>query len=332
MRRGVGTITIVAVLVATPFLPDAFWARMASIVDEESDKQFTGSREARRTVMQEGIEAFLEHPLTGVGVGQFKNYNPPERKERWLETHNVLIQVAAETGFFGLLAFSFLIIAAAAAAITTQRRVRYALRRGAARDERSRRRCEGARRAHAGAERRPDWLVRLRDVRVGCLQLDVLLPSRAGRRRPRARARPFPAARDRKGSPYQGQRLSQKEHRSAWRAAIVATSATIAAASRLLIAAAVEVVSINLLQDTVCRRARATVVSAVHSADEFVSRLSRSERRVLFEAASPLSLAVFRPVLDRLQRDPRLEFWFTTSDRIVGRRRASSAPRELPSA
>jgi O-antigen ligase len=135
MRRGVGTITIVAVLVATPFLPDAFWARMASIVDEESDKQFTGSREARRTVMQEGIEAFLEHPLTGVGVGQFKNYNPPERKERWLETHNVLIQVAAETGFFGLLAFSFLIIAAAAATVTTQRRVRYALRRGAARDE-----------------------------------------------------------------------------------------------------------------------------------------------------------------------------------------------------
>jgi O-antigen ligase len=137
MRRGVGTITIVAVLVATPFLPDAFWARMVSIVDEESDKQFTGSREARRTVMQEGIDAFLEHPLTGVGVGQFKNYNPPERKERWLEAHNVLIQVAAETGIAGLATFSFLILAAAVAAITTGRRVRLALalRRGAGRHE-----------------------------------------------------------------------------------------------------------------------------------------------------------------------------------------------------
>jgi hypothetical protein len=81
----------------------------------------------------------------------------------------------------------------------------------------------------------------------------------------------------------------------------------------LLLAATVEVVSINLLQDTVCRRARA-VVNAVHSADEFVSRLGRPERRVLFEAASPLSLAIFRPVLERLQRDPRFEFWFTTSD------------------
>jgi O-antigen ligase len=100
---------------------------MVSIVDEEADKQFTGSREARRTVMQEGIDAFVEHPLTGVGVGQFKNYNPPERKERWLETHNVLIQVASETGIFGLAAFSFLVLAAAAAAIATRRRVRLAL-------------------------------------------------------------------------------------------------------------------------------------------------------------------------------------------------------------
>jgi O-antigen ligase len=77
--------------------------------------------------MQEGITTFLEHPLTGVGAGQFKNYNPPERKERWRETHSVLIQVASETGIFGLATFSFLIIAAAAAAITTQRRVRLAL-------------------------------------------------------------------------------------------------------------------------------------------------------------------------------------------------------------
>jgi O-antigen ligase len=135
MRRGVGTITIVAVLVATPFLPDAFWARMVSIVDEEADKQFTGSREARRRVMQEGIDAFVEHPLTGVGVGQFKNYNPPERQERWVETHNVLIQVASETGIFGLIAFSFLILAAAAAAITTRRRVRVALRHGVAHND-----------------------------------------------------------------------------------------------------------------------------------------------------------------------------------------------------
>src|SRR5205085_761985 len=43
-------------------------------------------------------------------------------------------------------------------------------------------------------------------------------------------------------------------------------------------------------------------------------RLTRSGPRVLFEAASPMSLAVFRPVLERMQRDPRIDFWFTSSD------------------
>src|SRR4029077_4347861 len=60
-------------------------------------------------------------PFTGVGAGQFKNYNPAGRKERWRETHNPLIQVAAATAVFGLLAFSFLIIRAAMAASATRR-------------------------------------------------------------------------------------------------------------------------------------------------------------------------------------------------------------------
>ena len=125
IRRGFGTMAVAAVLVSTPFMPSSFWVRMASIVDEEADaKQFTGSREARRVVMQEGIDTFVEHPLTGVGAGQFQNYNPPQRKERWRETHNVLIQVAAETGILGLLTFSYLILRAAIAAALTRRLLR----------------------------------------------------------------------------------------------------------------------------------------------------------------------------------------------------------------
>ena len=71
----------------------------------------------------------------------------------------------------------------------------------------------------------------------------------------------------------------------------------------------------NLVYDTIPRRTRSAVAHSIHAADEFVSRLSRRRRRVLFEAASPLSLVVFRPVLTRLQEDTRLEFWFTTADR-----------------
>jgi O-antigen ligase len=74
--------------------------------------------------MQEGIAAFLERPLTGVGVGQFKNYNPAGRQEKWRETHNVLIQVAAETGIVGLLVFCFLIVRAGIAAAASRRMLR----------------------------------------------------------------------------------------------------------------------------------------------------------------------------------------------------------------
>src|SRR5579862_7585677 len=69
----------------------------------------------------------------------------------------------------------------------------------------------------------------------------------------------------------------------------------------------------NLLHDTWARRTRQAVVNAAHRADDFLSR--RADVRVLFEAASPLSLATFAPVLERLQRDPRLTFSFTAADR-----------------
>jgi O-antigen ligase len=106
-------------------LPESFWLRMTTIFDTEQDKlQYTGSAEQRELVMGDGINAFLEYPITGVGAGQFKNYNPEGRQARFLETHNVLLQVAAETGIFGLLAFLFLIWRAALAAWVTTSIVR----------------------------------------------------------------------------------------------------------------------------------------------------------------------------------------------------------------
>lgn len=122
VRRGFGGMAVVAVLCATPFLPASFWERMASIVDDRKDKEeFTGTREARWNVMKEGLRAFAERPLTGVGAGQFQNYNPPGRVERWRETHNAPIQVAAETGIFGAAAFLFLVACAGVGARSTRK-------------------------------------------------------------------------------------------------------------------------------------------------------------------------------------------------------------------
>jgi CDP-Glycerol:Poly(glycerophosphate) glycerophosphotransferase len=70
----------------------------------------------------------------------------------------------------------------------------------------------------------------------------------------------------------------------------------------------------SLLDDMMYRRSRRAVANALHAVDDWVAACTHDRARVLFEAASPMSLAVFQPVLDRLERDPRLEFWYTTSD------------------
>ena len=123
IRGRLTAMAIAGVLLAGPLIPASFWARMTTIVNPEEDRQFTGSREARELVMGDGLNTFLEFPITGVGAGQFKNYNPSDRQAKYLETHNVLLQVAAELGIVGLLAFVFLLWRAAMAAWTTERLV-----------------------------------------------------------------------------------------------------------------------------------------------------------------------------------------------------------------
>jgi O-antigen ligase len=122
VRPGFGALTLAAVIVAMPMMPASFWDRMSTIVDAKKDEQqFTGSREARRILMEEAIDTFVDRPFTGVGAGQFVNYNPPGREQRWREAHNSLLQVAADLGAFGVLAFLFLIIRAGIAATSTWR-------------------------------------------------------------------------------------------------------------------------------------------------------------------------------------------------------------------
>ena len=188
VRRGFAGYTIAALIAAMPFVPASYWERMTTIFDERADRMsYTGSRESRITLLREGFETFLERPFTGVGAGQFPNYNPQGREQRWRETHNALLQAAAETGIFGLAAFSFLIIRAGMAGVTTRRmltlrrrsRNRDALGAAFSDDERE------SLLAHtvamtAGRGR----VVCLRDVRVGSLQLGLLLPAGAHRRRP----------------------------------------------------------------------------------------------------------------------------------------------------
>jgi O-antigen ligase len=125
LRPGVAAVVIVAALASVPLLPQSFTDRMSSIFNPEEDP--TGSREARKRLLRDGYRAFLENPVVGLGAGQFQNYRPEVREEPWRETHNAVLQVAAEMGTPGLVIFLIIIgsgFAAALRACAILRRVR----------------------------------------------------------------------------------------------------------------------------------------------------------------------------------------------------------------
>ena len=126
LRRRPGLVfgTVMALALAAPMTPASYWHRLASITDESQDE--TGSRAARRVLLQESYQAFLQNPLTGVGAGQFKNWNPGGRQQPWHESHDVLLQVAAELGIGGLLVMSYLILRGGMCVRETRRLLRLA--------------------------------------------------------------------------------------------------------------------------------------------------------------------------------------------------------------
>jgi O-antigen ligase len=124
-----------AVMLALPLVPADYWERLASITDQSKDD--TGSREARKQLFRESTAAFLENPLTGVGAGQFKNWNPEGRLQPWHESHDVFLQVAAELGIGGLVIFVFLIVRAGIGVLATRKQVRRARYAASARRKRT---------------------------------------------------------------------------------------------------------------------------------------------------------------------------------------------------
>ena len=78
-RPGFVVVGVLVVLCALPIVPGSYWRRIASITDESKDD--VESSQARRRLMGESADAFIANPLTGVGAGMFKNWNPPTRQE-----------------------------------------------------------------------------------------------------------------------------------------------------------------------------------------------------------------------------------------------------------
>jgi len=129
LKPGIVFGVLLAGLLALPVMPSSFWNRMDSIMNADADP--TGSRAARVRLLNQGVEVFAENPVTGIGAGQFQNYNAPGVVERWRVTHNVWLQVAAELGIFGFLVFLFLVVRAYSANFRTLRMLRLPRKRKA---------------------------------------------------------------------------------------------------------------------------------------------------------------------------------------------------------
>jgi O-antigen ligase len=121
-RPGLVFAGVLAVMLALPMAPSSYWRRISSITDESKDD--VQSSQARKKLMGEAFDTFVEFPITGVGAGMFRNYNPPGRDEAWHEAHNVWLQVAAELGIFGFAAFLFLVVRAFSSIAQSRRLLR----------------------------------------------------------------------------------------------------------------------------------------------------------------------------------------------------------------
>jgi O-antigen ligase len=105
-RNGAATI-LAAALMGGVFLvamPSGYSSRLTSIFDSESDP--TGSVQARRDLLQRAASVAASHPIVGVGMGNFHIYSIREQK-----AHNSYLEIAAELGLIGLIAYLAMLFA-----------------------------------------------------------------------------------------------------------------------------------------------------------------------------------------------------------------------------
>ncbi len=122
-RHGRGTALAGLVLLvglAVAFAPSGYSERASSIVTGDDN----GSIEARLTTLEHGLAILVEHPVVGVGLGNFR-IAEGERHGlvgKWNEAHNAFIQIGAEIGWAGLAVYVALALAALANARAAARR------------------------------------------------------------------------------------------------------------------------------------------------------------------------------------------------------------------
>jgi O-antigen ligase len=133
--RALAALGLAAVL-AVPFLPAGYLDRLTTIgqvgtVESTTDVSIRG----RTAEAGAGWGMFMDHPLTGVGLGNYSGHYQEYARSLGIEVkrvdrepHNLFLEVAAETGLPGLVAFGAMVGGAFWALAAARRRWRAASR------------------------------------------------------------------------------------------------------------------------------------------------------------------------------------------------------------
>jgi O-antigen ligase len=102
--------SVVALLVLGILLaPDYYWERVLGLRDAFETTTLDWSVYTRLLALQTAWEMFLEHPLTGVGIGNFfvaASYKLFVR----MVVHNTYLEILVGIGIFGLMAFLMVLL------------------------------------------------------------------------------------------------------------------------------------------------------------------------------------------------------------------------------
>jgi len=104
----IGAMALIALAVLIKFLPSETWNRMLSFSDDAgASKEALESSDIRKHLLEESIKCTFEHPLLGIGVGQFGYYESGVRGAQpghvdWRPTHNSYTEISSECGLGAL--------------------------------------------------------------------------------------------------------------------------------------------------------------------------------------------------------------------------------------
>jgi len=113
------TGTVLALLATICLAPAIFWDRLSTITDDNSAAVGTAeasadlSKNERLTLLMRSVTYTLEHPMFGLGLGNFDvaNGNDLDTPEAWIGSHNTYTQISSEAGVPALLLFLGLLCA-----------------------------------------------------------------------------------------------------------------------------------------------------------------------------------------------------------------------------